>query len=131
VQIRAIQELDCIDRAKFRYLLPIPASDTFLDRFEDAVVTMRRFSQFSPLSRDLFVIRKAGAFLAEGVFGGREIIVLFYADPDPLPADLMEAFAKTLQGIGDVVYVQAAQTECRSCSQGALKQCRKSIASQR
>jgi hypothetical protein len=124
VEIRAIQDLDCIDRAKFRYLLPAPPPTWFLDRFEDATVTIRRFSQFSPRARDLFSIRKAGAFLAEGVIGGQEIIVSFYADPEPMPAGLLDEFAKALKGMGEIVYVQDIQPHCKSCLQGVLKQCR-------
>jgi hypothetical protein len=129
VEIRAIQDFDCIDRAKFRYFLPMRPPEGFLDRFKDVVVTIRRFSQFSPFARDLFSIRKADAFLAEGVFGGQEIIVSFYADPEPLPTSLMDEFGKALHGMGEIVYLHGSQKPCQSCLQGTLKQCRRSTAS--
>jgi hypothetical protein len=117
-RVVAIQDLDCVDRAKFRYRLPHPLPADFHNSFADADVTLRAFSRISPRARDLYTITKAGAFRCDAIAGAREFIVTFVGDAVHWPTPIMADFAARVSaaGCGTVHYVREEGAHCAGCA---------------
>ena len=115
--IIATQDIDCLDRAKFRYRLPAAAPGDLLERSPDTIVSLHRFSRFTPLARDLRTIVKPGAFHCASVVGERELVVTFTGDPVRWPMPLMTDFAARLAaaGYGPVRYIRGSLAHCGGC----------------
>ena len=107
-RVVAVQDLDCIDRAKFTYTLPVPVPPTFLDQFADAQIVVHAFSRFSPRAHDLFSIVKPGCYRCDGIVDGTALTVAFEGDPLDWPTALMDDFADRLRaaGLASVDYVR-------------------------
>lgn len=125
-RVVAVQDLDCIDRAKFRYTLPMAVPPAFLDQFGDAQVVIRAFSRITPRARDLFSITKPGCFRCDGIVDGNEMTVSFDGDPLDWPMVLMEDFARRLRaaGLAAIEYVRGKDIDCGACSARIGKRCR-------
>ncbi len=124
--VRAVQDLDCLDRVKFTYELPSPIPPRFLDLFADARVVIHKFSALAPLARDLFTITLPGRFRADGIVGGTAIIVSFDGDPVRWPLSLIDDFARRLHtgGFPSIDYVRGAPIDCGACPARFTKNCR-------
>ena len=126
VGVVATQDLDCVDRAKFRYVLGAPVSPSLLDVFGDCQVRVSAFSRFSPLARDLFTILRPGHFRCDGIVGSDELVVTFEGDAVEWPITTMREFADRLTeaGCGAVEYRRGADLGCGECHARFGKQCR-------
>lgn len=125
VDIDAVQDRDCIDRAKFRYHLAFPLPEIFFSQFPDAGVTIREFSRMVPKGRDLFSIVKPGMFRADGLVRDTKMTVSFHGDPQDWPRDLMRNFELrlTASGYGKIRYVAGAKPKCAECPARFDKKC--------
>ena len=122
----ATQDLDCLDRAKFHYALPLPIGPAFLDSFVDCDVQVHAFSRFSPLARDLFTITWGGQFRCDGIVGGDELVVAFAGDAIAWPVATMRDFDARLAklGFGVVEYRRGTDLGCATCPARFAKRCR-------
>lgn len=125
-RVVATQDLDCVDRAKFRYVLDAPVSPSLLDVFPDCQVRISTFSRFSPLARDLFTILRPGSFRCDGIVGSDELIVTFEGEAAEWPVTTMREFDGRLAkaGCGATEYRRGADLGCGECHARFGKRCR-------
>ena len=130
VRVVATQDLDCVDRAKFRYVLGAPVSPSLLDVFGHCQVRVSAFSRFSPLARDLFTILRPGGFRCDGIVGSDELIVTFEGEAAEWPVTTMREFDGRLAkaGCGATEYRRSADLGCATCNAGFHKHCRATVA---
>jgi hypothetical protein len=124
--VEAVQDVDCLDRVKFRFDLGRPLPASFAEAFPGAEITLRRFSQVIKGGHDMIVVREAGAFRAEGLIGQPRLIAAFEGDPDHWPRPVMAIFEAGLSslGFGPVHYRRGGSPNCAECTAGVLKGCR-------
>ncbi len=124
----AVQDVDCLDRVKFRIALENPLTDDFLAQFETDEITMRPFSKMIKGARDLVTVRRANEYQLEAAIGDNSLICSFCGDPDlwPQPALDKMALRLSLAGLGTVIYTRPAPPDCASCAMGRTKQCARS-----
>ena len=126
VRVVATQDLDCVDRAKFRYALPTPVDAALLGRFGDCDIRVHAFSRFSPRARDLVTIVRGDTFRCDGIVGAAALVVAFAGDAIDWPVAAMQDFADRLAqaGCGAVEYRRGADPGCATCTARFVKRCR-------
>ncbi len=122
----ATQDLDCLDRAKFRFALRAPLGLGVLDAFADCELRISAFSRFSPVAKDLFTIVCPGRFRCDGIVGSDALVVAFEGDAVAWPRATMREVADRLTeaGFGAVEYRRGTELGCAECSARFLKGCR-------
>lgn len=126
VRVVATQDLDCVDRAKFRYALPTPVDAALLARFGDCDIRVHAFSRLSPHARDLVTIVRRDTFRCDGIIGAAALVVAFAGDAIDWPVATMQDFADRLAqaGCGAVEYRRGADPGCATCTARFVKRCR-------
>lgn len=124
--VQAVQDLDCLDRVKFRYALPHPLTDAFLDAFPAAQARKMPFSRLVPNGRDLYVVEREGVFHAEGIHGGDTLIVAFEGNPLDWPLEAISAFNRCLERLayGPFHMTTGESADCANCATRFAKKCR-------
>lgn len=107
----------CGRKLKIRYEFSQEIAESFFALFPDANFTINRFSVYSRLAKDHFVIHLPGVLTGGCVIGGREICVTFHKAPGMEMESDIEEFENRLEhgGLGEVYY------ECHVGSYGLMR----------
>lgn len=123
--IEAVQDMDCLDRAKFRYYLPFGFPMAARDAFPAHEVRYYDFSAFMPNGKDLLTVIRPQRFRLDGVISASHLIVAFDAPADDWPREAMAEIELILQAMGylSVQYRRGENRKCMSCRTGQLIDC--------